>query len=451
MNKYFSKRNEGTAAILSILLVSVVGLAFIGAVTVSALGESSIVRHAYASEKAYIAVETGIEEALYRITKDPLLRSFTFSIDGSDVTVGIAVDPANPYQRIITSTAEEVTGKVRSMKLVVLTNAYGGSFDSAVQTGAGGLFMDNNSWIVGNVFSNGSVVPGTGSNCNNHLLIGDVAVAGPTGFLGTVKVESDADGNGGTARGNTIQDSCIEKDAYYTTLIDTTVGGTEYPGNPDPEPVPLPITDIDIQTWKDNITATGNVIGPSLIADCPGQPPYNSGTYYCIMSDTSLGDIKINADLFIKGDVSIVLTGNVWITGDIVFENAGNGRVNIDSSLGPGSVVIVNDGTIDISNNYLIDGSGDPSSFVLLISTSTNVDVEPPAIYASNGSESIVFAAPHGEIRVKNGGTVNATVAEKIRLNQNSSVIFKPNLASFVVLSGDSMSLDIVPDTWQEL
>ena len=80
----------------------------------------------------------------------------------------------------------------------------------------------------------------------------------------------------------------------------------------------------------------------------------------------------------------------------------------------------------------------------------TNIDMIPPAIYASNGSESLILAAPHGEIRVKNGGTVNASAAEKIHLEQTSNVQYNPNLNSFYI-PPEGGEQSIVPYLWKEL
>ncbi|TSC77145.1 MAG: hypothetical protein G01um101431_328 [Parcubacteria group bacterium Gr01-1014_31] len=439
-------QQRGVITMMALMVVSVFALTIIFTVTDLALNDSRMTGSMTASGQAFAGAETGIEEALYRLATTPGVEHLSLTLDGGHVEVALAPNPADSFQRIITATSTDPTGKRRVVRLVVQTSFFSGGFDSAVQTGGGGLEMDNNSWVDGNVFSNGSILGGSGVK---REIRGNVTVAG-AGTLDNIWVRQ-LNGSGATAYAQTIKNAVIDEDAYYQDITDSTVAGTAHPGSPNRAPMPLAIDDADLQLWKNEITALGQpAIPPSALTDCPAQAPYDSGTYYCITTATTLGGRKIEADVYVKGDVTLTLDGNLWITGKLIFGDSGNGALQAAPSLGDGSAVIMTDGTIDISNNYAVQGSGSPKSFVLLVTSSPNIDVEPPAIFASNGSQSLILAAPHGEIRVKNGGAVNASLAEKIRLNQNSHVTYNVNLASFFVPGANGNAMVIVPDTWEE-
>ncbi|MDO8560265.1 MAG: hypothetical protein Q7S23_04515 [bacterium] len=439
-------QQRGVITMMALMVVSVFALTIIFTVTDLALNDSRMTSSMTASGQAFAGAEAGIEEALYRLATTPGVEHISLALDGGHVEIALAPDPADNFQRIITATSTDPTGKRRVVRLVVQTSFFSGGFDSAVQSGGGGLVMDNNSWVEGNVFSNGSIL---GSSGVKREIRGNVTVAG-AGTIDNIWVRQ-FNGSGATTYAHTIKDSIIDEDAYYQDITNSTVAGTAHPGSPDKAPVPLAIDDADLQQWKDEITALGQpAIPPSALTDCPAQAPYDSGTYYCITTATTLGGRKIEADVYVKGDVTLTLDGNLWITGKLIFGDSGSGALQAAPSLGDASAVIMTDGAIDISNNYAVQGSGSPKSFILLVTSSPNIDVEPPAIFASNGSSSLILAAPHGEIRVKNGGAANASLAEKIHLNQNSYIIYNVNLASFFVAGSNGNAMVIVPDTWEE-
>ncbi|PLX21255.1 hypothetical protein C0584_03175, partial [Candidatus Parcubacteria bacterium] len=225
--------------------------------------------------------------------------------------------------------------------------------------------------------------------------------------------------------------------------------GALHPGASELDTEDFPITDEDIENWKSEIV---DEVGANS-SECPES--YDAG-YYCIMSDTVLETTKIVGTssepigLYLDGDSQLILGGNLWVTGDIIFDNNGvDGVVKAKEELGGASVAIISDGKVDIGNNFGIEGSGDERSYVLLISTNDSLDVGSPAIYASNNSDSIIFGAPHGVLKVKNNGEVNAAFSKELYLEQNSKVIFNNSLSAFSVVSSDENFINVVD--WQEL
>jgi len=217
--------------------------------------------------------------------------------------------------------------------------------------------------------------------------------------------------------------------------------GTGFSNSPDPQPIPFPINDGIIQTWKNEITNT-------LALNCRRASGVGPNDTYCISGSQTLGAVKIEGDFYLDIDANLTLSGNVWVTGKIIFEN--NGSLSLAASLGSGSAVIIADGTVDVSNNLTITGNGDPHSFLLLLSTNTSLDVFTPAIYASNNSTSIIFGALKGLLKVKNNGALNAAVAEQLFLEPNSTVTYNPNLIYFTVPAGSETPVGTALGTWRE-
>jgi hypothetical protein len=423
-----------------------------------------------ATEATFAAAESGVNEALYRLLIDPSIQNFQVT-QGTE-TVGVTIE-RDGVDRRVTAAATDLTGKKRTLQIIARTSSFGGGFSSAIQAGDGGIIMDNNSWVSGHVFSNGSILGGT-----KTVVAGSATVASVGGIpsrivsictgqrTGTGNCQADSSDR--NMHAHTIEKSTIWGNAYYQTIYTSGSEASEvrgsvctsnpscFPGTADADPLPQPITDADIDRWKNEVDGIAPFdpnptvpLGPSALGECPAA--YDDGTYRCIMSDTTLGLQKIDANLYVKGDAKLTLTANVWVTGNIIFGNAGAGSVSVHPSLGIGSVVFLADGVIDISNNYAFNGSGDPRSFILILSTNTAMNVIPPAIYASNGSNSLILSAPHGEIRVKNGGQVNASAAKLIHLEETSAVIYNANIASFIVVAGSGENIMPDPSSWHEV
>ncbi|MFH0820117.1 MAG: pilus assembly PilX N-terminal domain-containing protein [bacterium] len=446
------QKPEGMIAVLTLFGVTAVTLAIASTLVSLSIGDLKMSRAGGSLEQAFYSAESGLNEALYRLIKNPVPGNYSINLDGTSIAISVSTNPADHYQRIIQSQATDPTGKIRTVRIIANTSSFAGGFDYAVQGGNGGIHMDNNSEVAGGVYSNSSILPAgacPGGESAKPLINGNVWVAN-SNLLDCVKV-------GGEVRSNTIHRSIISSNAYYQTIDGSTkVGGTPcpnghcFPSSPDPLPKPMPINDDDVNTWKTEIINAGNPVLLPNTADCPIDALGNHlPNTYCIMADTTLGLQKIEADIYIDNGVTLTLLGNIWATGKIILQN--NGLIKIDPSLGWGSAVIITDDIVDVGENFSISGSGDPRSFVLILSTSTSVDPALPAVYASNNSASIVFAAIHGLLKVKNNGALNAAAAEELWLEPNSRVTYNPLLAAFSVPGGGGGDeVGTALGTWEE-
>ncbi len=612
---------RGAIALLALLGVMAFVLMVMTTVAALATGQSKITGNAAATEQTFYAAEAGVNQALYKLATNPAASNFTTTV--GSVSVSIIITPSG-FQRIVTATATDLTGKVRVLRVIVNAPGFGGGFTNAVQSGAGGVSMDNGSRIIGDLFSNGTVtgssqatIQGNATIANDatvdqqdfqqtaELAVGQSAsnsdaaqkfTAGATGTLnrvsffirqvgapnlgntwwritndnggkpattalaqgdfGTLSVSStlgwvnanvptpvsltagtrywivldaanntsnylawgmdSSDGYAGgsgyytnnwssggavwtqaevdgadltfktwlgstntrlenvTVTGNAYANRItgtggssyarVCGDAYYDTIdnsgSNSSAGflnsatapagsscpnpwtpGTGYPGSADQAIKSLPITSAILTTWKNDISTTN-------VPPTSGTCPVSYAGWYCVMSNTSLGNVKITnaSGVYVDGAVTVTLTGNVWVTGQVVFGNSGSGGVQASLSLGEASAVLVVDGAVSISNNYGFQGSGNPKSFVVIATNSSATS----AIIADNGSSSLLLAAPNGEIDVQNNGTLNAAIANKLYLKQNSTVTFNSNLASLYVPSNTPTPLTAVTNSWAE-
>jgi hypothetical protein len=606
--------------------VAVVTVAIMTTVATLSTRQAQGVDAQLATEKTFFAAEAGLNQAMYKLAVDPATANFATTVDNVSVSVVIT---AAGFQRIITATAADASGKVRTLQVTVNAPGFGGGFANAVQSGDGGVVMENNSAVIGDLYSNGTVTGGGQATVQGNVTVAsnvvndqqdvsntgefnfgrplsstsyDVAqrftvgsTAGTPGTLSRVsvllrkqgnpaihsllwRITSDSGGipttdlrhgfmddsgvstitnsfawvninlptplpvsagqklwllldapttasndywvwamdsndsyngagdfgasssanwsNAGVVWTNLEADGAdfafktwlggvntrlenitvwksvaanrvtgtgsgyakVCGDAYYDTISDSSAdflnsstapsssscpspwtAGAGYPGSTDQPFRPLPINDTVITQWENDVSTTNT-------PPTPGSCPSGYTGWYCIMSNTTLGNVKINNSVYVDGAVTITLTGNVWVTGSIVFANAGAGKLQAASSLGAASVVLVVNGTISISNNYGFQGSGDPKSFVI-IATSSNAT---PAITADNGSASLLLAAPNGQVDVMQNGTLNAAIGKTLHLFNNSTVTYNSNLASLFVPSTTPAPLTAVGNSWIE-
>lgn len=435
---------------LTLFGVTAVTLAIAATLVSLSVGDLKMSRAGGSLEQAFYSAESGLNEALYRLIKNPVPGNYSINLDGANVAITVGTNPADHYQRIIQSQATDPTGKIRTVKITANTSSFAGGFDYAVQGGDGGIRMDNNSVVEGNVYSNNSILPAgacPGGESAKPFINGNVWVA-DSNLLDCVKVN-------GEVRANTINRSIISSNAYYQTIDgQTKVNGAScpndkcFPSSPDPLSKPMPINDDDVNGWKTEIINAANPVLLPNTADCEASGNHLLNTY-CVITDTILGLQKIEADLYINGGTTLTLTGNLWATGKIILQN--NGIIKIDPSLDWGSAVIITDDIVDVGENFSIAGSGDPRSFVLILSTNSSVDPTAPAVYASNNSNSIVFAAINGMLRVKNNGSLNAAAAKELWLEPRSRVTYNPFLASFSIPGGGGgEQIGTALGTWEE-
>lgn len=391
------------------------------------------VRTATASAQALALAEAGIDKAVYELNQNGGYAGESNTILGTGVfTISVASVDGSTKRVTATgfvpnSTNPRATREVRanvSIDTEVVSFAFG------VQAGEGGILLENNASVRGNVFANGPV-----RGQNSNIVRGTVLSAGPNGLI---------DGAHATSSGyaHTIQNAVIDGDAYFQSISNTTVGGTQYPGSPDQATTSLPIPDTLIEEWKSAALTGGTHTTP-----CP----------YEISTSVTLGPKKIDCNLTIKGNgITVTLAGPVWVRGNLSIENSPT--IRIDPSESGRSVPIVVDNpsnrstgsTVELENSATFEGAGE-NSHVLVVSQNNSAESggTTAAIDVKNtvNGDLLVYAG-HGEIVLQNNINLREVTAWRIKAKNFSEIVYKTGLGNSLFPSGPGGSWAVVPGTY---
>lgn len=162
-----------------ILLLGIVLMAILMALSASLWGYTHLQvkasRQAVERSQALQLAEAGIDKAIAELNSDANFTGETSSaLNVGEYTTSITTIDPNTKQ--VTSTGfipNSTNPKTQvTVKMNVSIDLSAVAFNFGVQVGTGGLQMDNNSSIIGNVFSNGDITGGNGT------ITGDAVVAG---------------------------------------------------------------------------------------------------------------------------------------------------------------------------------------------------------------------------------------------------------------------------------
>ncbi len=426
-----SQRQKGQAVMVAVLFFLIGSTLTMTSIAAPVLRQTKTISEWNRSRQSFFVSEASVEDVAYRIKNNVTVStSEALSINETYATTTV-VDVSGGKQ--LTSVGDN--GNLIRKNEVILSLGAGVSFHYGVQTDVGGFNLNNNAKVRGNVYSNGQI-----TSSNGAVVYGDVISAGDEGiFTGHAT---------GTVRAHTISSAQVDRDAYYQTISNSTVGGSSYPGSEDQPTVPLPDLSSSITEWEATAVSGGTISSP-----CP------DGTY-TINESRSLGPIKINCDLRITksggSSVTVTLLGHVWVEGNIRVEN--NVTLRVDSSLGGNSVALIADdpsdrlegSTINISNNISLLGTGTGSSAIVLVSLNEAGEDWTAINYNNNGAQNdAVFYAPQGLVNLNNNASISALIAYFANVNNNTEIIYKSGLASMLFSSGPSGGFEI--GGWKEI
>ncbi len=233
---------------------------------------------------------------------------------------------------------------------------------------------------------------------------------------------------GGSVHANTISGVTIQKDAYYKTLINSTVGGIKYPNSDDPPPKTFPLSDANIAQWKQQAESAGVITRD--ITTC---------------QNLNVG--KIVGNVTFNSNCNITVKAPVWITGNFTINT--NNNLTLDSGYGLISGVIIADGIVTLGSNNHVNGSGVGSSALLLLSTYDSRTNGVSAIKISNTGNIVVLYADKGIIEPGNNNHFKALTGWGIKLINNGTITYDTGLSSSIFSSGPSGSYALVKGTYQ--
>ena len=449
-----------------VMIITVVIFALIMMIAVSSLVGYTVVqiktqRQAVGRTMGVSIAEAAIETAVWKLNNQPGYSGETGTSYGGGVYNVTIIGVGN--NKLIKAEAFVPDATNPKAKRTVQVTAAAGTtnvaFNYGVQVGTGGLKLDNNSTVMGNVYANGNII-----GDNNGVRIGGTAVvAGATGKIDEV---DDIDGNatahyledisvdgstasasllratvGGSAVSDSISNCTIGGNATYDTRTSCTVGGISTTPNPvnfvDPAQEPLPISDEQMNAWEQEAEA-GGTIGTQTFSDV----------------SNFLGPKKINGNLTLDNGAVLTVTGTIWVTGEIKLSNGST--IKLNASYGSLSGVVMagidggsSAGYIEIDNNSFVLGSGAAGSYLMLLSQRDNTSST--AIKTSNNAASAILYAGTGVIEIDNNAQLKEVTAYKLHLKNGADVIYESGLANAQFSSGPGGGWEVLDGTWQSL
>jgi len=440
------KNSEGGFTALFVTLLVLAAVFSIGAsIFILAHGEQKIAVNIVKSAQAYYAAESGLEDAILRIKNSLNIQSNYDLIVGEASTTVSADSPSQNNWLIIS--AGEKNSVFRKIEAQLNINSVIPEFFYGAQVGDLGMEMENGSRIegaggtVGNIYSNGSISGGNGAT-----ITGTAIVAG-SNSLEDVVVNGDA-------YAHTINNTNICGNAYYQaidssslnflnnpsgpTCSDSLTPGVANPGSSDPPLQNMPISESNINQWKQEAESGG---------------VYNGNLN--ISSSMSYGPKKINGNLVMtSNNKTLTVEGAIYVTGYIDISNGS--KIYCSPSLGLSSCVVIADQWIHLENNGVFRGSGQPGSYVMLLSTSVcdgtagaNCTDHNAAIDLRNGTAGTIFYANDGLIYLHNGVQVSELIAKKIHLDNNAIIRYEQGLANANFSAGPGGGWEVI--SWKEI
>jgi Tfp pilus assembly protein PilX len=416
MKKIFQK---GFAAFYLTILILIILLAIGLSLTFLTLGEEKMVRNLIQSRQAYYTAEAGIEDALLKLRKNLNWSSpYTLKVNESSATIEISDLVGG--SRTITSQGN-TKERLRKIQIVYQIETDEIAFYYGAQIGDGGMEMGNNSRVLGNVFSNGSVIAPQRGYIENSI-----QVAGNSEIEGLIIGEN--------AWTYSCEDSTIAQSLTYVSggTVENCSAATLQEESEPQEPKDLPIPQTLIDEWKSE-AENGGVISGDYVLD-------NGETEY-------LGPQKISGNLTLDNNSTLIMTGTLWVVGDVSIRNGATLR--LDAFYESLSGVVVVDGQIQIRPGVTLEGSGQSGSYLLLLSTNSSLDPLSPAIDVHNNTSGSIFYTNQGLIVIRNNVEVREVTGYQIYLEENALVQYEVGLENTLFSSGPGGAWQVV--SWQEV
>jgi len=348
--------------------------------------------------------------------------SSPYNLKVGNATATVEISDIVGGTRTITSKGNSLN-RIRKIQIVYAISTQQVSFHYGAQVGEGGMIMGNGSQVLGNVFSNGSVTGG-GTIQNSIIVAGNGN-----------KIDGITVGNDATV--HTCKDSNIDGNLTYVSggsIQNCTVGGATSTRPNEIELQPLPISQSQIDEWEED-AAAGGVITTNISI---------SGTK--ILGPIQIGTSTNPKNLTVENGATLIIEGTVYVTGDITFNN--NATVNLDSSYGSLSGIILTEGVITVENNVILNGSGQAGSYVLLLSTK-NDTTNPVIDIRNNAAGSVIYYANSGLIYLANNMYAREVTGYKIQIANNAIIQYESGLEETNFSSGPGGSWEVTD--WKEI
>lgn len=233
-----------------------------------------------------------------------------------------------------------------------------------------------------------------------------------------------------------IHHSTIGRNAYADFITNSTIGGARNPGSGIDQMArePFPVTDSMINEWK---------------SDAIGGGTFN-GNFETIQNQSvTLGPKVINGNMNLANGTELILNGTVYVTGNIT---VGNG---VTARLAPGygatSGLIISDGTIDLGENDIFQGSGQAGSYLMMLSAAVGGGRHDSAIDVHKSTQNIVLVAPYGKIHLHQNVSSKQVTGFSIVTQNNGIISYETGLLNASFSQGPGGGWQILKGTWREV
>jgi len=371
---------RGVIALSITIIILFIGITIVFSSVFVFLNRIEIARNVRLSEQAYFAAESVVEDALLRFI-DPNkneISSYPYSLAVGGASASIDKTTVGTISTF--AVVGNASNRTRSLGVGVSGGVPGTTFSYAAQIGQGGLVMNSNSEVEGDVYSNGNITGFSNSVINgNATAVGTISSPRPS------------------------------------------VSGTKIEGA---DIIALP--PFDEQGWKD----AANINNDPYI----GNLSLDSGT-------TVLGPKKIEGNLTLNSNADLIVQGVIHVTGNFSMNSGSD--LFLDDDFGSTGTVIIVEGTISFNSNadvFATDAS--PKGYIMFVSMSNNTDAA--IQLNSNADLEAALYAVNGGLSINSNGEVVSLVVQKLILNSNAEIDYDLGLINYSYSTGGAGSYDII-------
>ncbi len=207
LKKLDNKKSHGAAMMIFTLFVFFISMTIIAGISRPAIREFVLGKNILDSKQSYFLSESGVEDAFYRIKNSKQIDASETLVLGDTTVTTTITDVASGEKEIISSGD---TGDYQRKMNMTVQQGVGTSFNYGMQSGTGGVTLNNSSKIIGNVYSNGPIT-GSGS-------VTGTAVSA-SGASGTV---DQSYGTGTPTSDNTFGNATVTEDVAQSFVLTAT-------------------------------------------------------------------------------------------------------------------------------------------------------------------------------------------------------------------------------------
>jgi len=165
------RHKNGMASFIVALIVLGIGLIIVLSIAFLVTTQQKITTNICNSSQAYFTAEAGVEDAILRVRKNMTIPSGNYNVPIGNEQAIVTINNPIGGSRTITSqgTKNNLWRKVQAVNTLSGDNV---QFFFGAQVGEGGLEMEPNARIKGNVYANGSIINNSGTAyIDNNVII----------------------------------------------------------------------------------------------------------------------------------------------------------------------------------------------------------------------------------------------------------------------------------------